>query len=161
MGVGKSTVGRLLAARLGFSFLDTDHRIEALAGANIPWIFDVEGEEGFRQRETAVLEELAQVTGHVIATGGGIVTQARNIPLLKQLGPVFFLTASVEHLAQRTRRDNKRPLLQVANPKARIQELVTQREPLYRSVADYIVPTDSKGTKFVVNHILETYAALP
>jgi len=155
MGAGKSTVGRLLSNRLGFSFVDTDSLVEERAGANIPWIFDVEGENGFRQRETGVLEELAELNSYVIATGGGIVTKEGNIALLKQLGTVFFLTASVEHLVQRTARDKKRPLLQVENPRAKIVELVLKREPLYRQAADYVIATDTRGTKNVVAQILE------
>lgn len=158
MGVGKSTVGRLLSSRLGFSFVDTDNLVEERSGANIPWIFDVEGEAGFRLRETGVLEELKQLDEHVIATGGGIVTQPRNLELLKQLGTVFFLTASIDQLVMRTGRDKKRPLLQVENPRKKIQELVAAREPLYRQAADYVVTTDSRGTKNVVAQILDIVA---
>ena len=154
MGGGKSTVGRLLSNRLGFTFLDTDSLVEERSGANIPWIFDVEGESGFRQRETSVLEELKSVQRHIIATGGGIVTQPQNIPLLKDLGTVFFLTASIDQLVLRTARDKKRPLLQVDNPRKKIQELVALREPLYRQAADYVVTTDTRGTKNVVAQIL-------
>jgi shikimate kinase len=155
MGVGKSTVGRLLSARLGFQFLDTDALIEERCGANIPWIFDVEGESGFRARESQALVELQERKSAVIATGGGIVVTPQNIPLLKALGKVFFLTASVDQLVSRTSRDKKRPLLQVDNPRKRIEELVSTRDPLYRSVADHIITTDIKGTKGVVGQILE------
>lgn len=155
MGVGKSTVGRLLSARLGFQFLDTDALIEERCGANIPWIFDVEGEAGFRLRESQALIELQERKSAVIATGGGIVVTPQNIPLLKALGTVFFLTASVDQLVARTSRDKKRPLLQVDNPRKRIEELITLRDPLYRSVADYVITTDIKGTKGVVGQIME------
>ncbi|RZA08330.1 MAG: shikimate kinase [Moraxellaceae bacterium] len=155
MGVGKSTVGRLLSARLGFQFLDTDALIEERCGANIPWIFDVEGEAGFRVRESQALLELQERKSAVIATGGGIVVTPQNIPLLKSLGTVFFLTASVDQLVARTSRDKKRPLLQVDNPRKRIEELIALRDPLYRSVADYVITTDIKGTKGVVGQIME------
>jgi shikimate kinase len=155
MGVGKSTVGRLLSTRLGFSFVDTDALIEERSGANIPWIFDVEGEAGFRARETLALEELMGRTQCIIATGGGIITTQKNLALLKQIGTVIYLTASIDQLVMRTGRDKKRPLLQVENPRKRIQELVAAREPLYRAVADHVVTTDAKGTKGVVAQILD------
>ena len=154
MGVGKSTVGRLLASRLGFGFVDTDAVIEERTGADIPWIFDVEGEQGFRGRETAVLQDLlADSAAMVIATGGGIVTQPENHPLLKALGHVVFLQASVAQLAARTSRDKKRPLLQVADPEAKIRELIAARTPLYEAVADECITTDARGAKGVVQQI--------
>lgn len=155
MGVGKSTVGRLLSSRLGFQFVDTDAFIEERCGANIPWIFDVEGESGFRLREHQALLDLQERTSTVIATGGGIVVTSQNIPLLKALGIVFFLTASVDQLVSRTSRDKKRPLLQVDNPRKRIEELFSAREPLYRAAADHVITTDVRGTKGVVSQILE------
>lgn len=154
MGSGKSTVGRLLASRLGFSFVDTDSVIEERTGADIPWIFDVEGEAGFRLRETAVLRDLLADRGSmVIATGGGIVTSEENIGLLKQLGTVFFLKASIDQLASRTGKDKKRPLLQVDDPKAKIEELLTHRMPLYNAVSDIEIVTDARGAKGVVQQI--------
>jgi shikimate kinase len=155
MGVGKSTVGRLLSARLGFDFLDTDVLIEERCGANIPWIFDVEGEVGFRLRESQALAELQDRKSLVVATGGGIVVTPKNLPLLKALGKVFFLTASIDQLVTRTSRDKKRPLLQVENPRRRIEELIAARDPLYRSVADHVITTDIKGTRGVVGQIME------
>lgn len=154
MGVGKSTVGRLLASRLGFSFVDTDSVIEDRTGADIPWIFDVEGEAGFRLRESAVLKDLLNdQASMVIATGGGIVTQPENIPLLHSLGHVFFLNASIDQLAERTFRDKKRPLLQVEDPKARIQEILEARLPLYKAAAHHSITTDVRGAKGVVQQI--------
>lgn len=154
MGAGKSTVGRLLASRLGLGFVDTDSVIEERTGADIPWIFDVEGEDGFRQRETNVLNDLlSENTPLVIATGGGIVTRPENLPLLQSLGTVFFLKASIEQLVARTSKDKKRPLLQVADPKAKIKELVAQRTPLYEEAAHATIVTDSRGAKGVVQQI--------
>lgn len=154
MGVGKSTVGRLLSSRLDFVFIDTDTFIEERCGANIPWIFDVEGESGFRQREYQALVDLQGRGSTIVATGGGIVVTPQNLPLLKQLGTVFYLTASVDQLVSRTSRDKKRPLLQVENPRKRIEELIAVRDPLYRSVADHVITTDARGTKGVVSQIL-------
>lgn len=153
MGAGKSTVGRLVAARLGCTFVDTDHLIEARSGADIPWIFDVEGEDGFRRRETQVLESLQGVDRHVIATGGGIVVRPENHALLNQLGRVFYLTASIEQLFSRTRKDKKRPLLQVANPRKQIELIFNTRDPIYRQVADVVLNTDGRSSKWVAQQI--------
>ena len=155
MGAGKSTIGRLLAAKLGYKFLDTDHLIEDRTGADIPWIFDVEGEEGFRQRESAVLSEVIQLGNVVIATGGGIVLKDRNREALKIAGHVIYLTASIQQLTQRTQKDKKRPLLQVDDPKKKIIQLFEQRDPLYRSVATDILITDGYNPKTVVQKIVE------
>jgi Shikimate kinase len=154
MGAGKSTVGRYLASRLSYTFVDTDHLIEERAGADIPWIFDVEGEPGFRARETATLDSLLGVERHVIATGGGIVIRPENHDKLKALGKVIYLTASADQLLSRTAKDKKRPLLQVADPRSRIEELLQQRDPLYRQLADHVLQTDGRSSKWVVQHIL-------
>ncbi len=156
MGAGKSTIGRQLASKLHFEFLDTDHVIEQRSGADIPWIFDVEGEQGFRDRETAVLRDVIAQPDCVIATGGGIVLREENRALLKQMGKVFYLCASVDQLVKRTHKDKKRPLLQVDNPKKKIQELVEHRDPIYREVADSVIVTDGCTTKSVVQKILDS-----
>lgn len=154
MGAGKSTIGKMLSSRLGYTFFDTDHIIEDKTGADIPWIFDVEGESGFRDRESAVLEEVLQESNAVIATGGGIIVREKNVKLLQNFSPVFYLSATVDQLVERTHKDKKRPLLQVDDPKSKIQELYTARDPLYRKVADHIVMTDSRGPKHVVQTIM-------
>lgn len=157
MGAGKSTIGRMLASKLGFDFLDTDHVIEQRTGANIPWIFDVEGEVGFRDREQAVLAEVSLLRDTVIATGGGIVERECNRILLQSLGNVVYLTASIEQLVARTSKDKKRPLLQVADPKAKIVELLERRDPLYRSVASMILVSDGLSPKTVAQKIADAY----
>jgi len=155
MGAGKSTIGRLLATELDLNFEDSDRVIESRTGADIPWIFDVEGEQGFRDRETAVLKELAAERDMVLATGGGIVLRAENRRCLQSAGPVFYLTASVEQLVERTSKDKKRPLLQVPNPEQKIIELIEQRDPLYREVADFVIDTNRRSPKSVVQEIVE------
>lgn len=153
MGAGKSTIGKLLASRLGWTFLDSDNLIEERTGADIPWIFDVEGEEGFRERESAVLIDALQETDTVIATGGGIVLRESNRALLKSSPFVIYLTASIEQLVERTCKDKKRPLLQVPDPKAKIIDLFNRRDPLYREVSTHIIKTDGRSPKSVVIEI--------
>lgn len=153
MGAGKSTIGRLLASELSFNFRDSDRVIEERTGADIPWIFDMEGEEGFRERETAVLQELAGETSSVVATGGGIVLREKNRSLMKSAGFVCYLTASIDQLVERTARDKKRPLLQVENPRQKIIDLLALRDPLYQDAADFIVNTDRRSPKAVAQEI--------
>ena len=142
MGAGKSTIGKLLAAQLQLPFADSDKVLEERTGADIPWIFDVEGEAGFRRRESEVLRDLCAGPTQVVATGGGIVLLEENRQLLSQQGQVVYLQASVEQLLERTSKNSNRPLLQVAYPRARIVELVEERDPLYRQVADIVCDTD-------------------
>jgi shikimate kinase len=153
MGAGKSTIGRVLAAELHLNFRDSDRVIEERTGANIPWIFDMEGEEGFRDRETTVLAELAKEQDIVIATGGGIVLREANREIMKASGYVCYLTASIDHLVERTARDKKRPLLQVENPRQKIIELLEMRDPLYRDAADFVINTDRRSPKLVAQEI--------
>ncbi|MBB6519798.1 shikimate kinase AroK [Pseudoteredinibacter isoporae] len=159
MGVGKSTIGRLLATSLRRDFYDTDKLIEDRAGADISWIFDIEGEEGFRQRESNTLSELCQQDDLVIATGGGIIVREDNRKLLNKYGRVVYLTASISQLVRRTDKDKKRPLLQVDDPKQKIIELLESRDPLYREVADLIVETDGKTPKQVAESLAEQLQA--
>lgn len=153
MGAGKSTIGRLLASELNLSFRDSDRVIEERTGADIPWIFDMEGEEGFRERETAVLTELSTETSVVIATGGGIILREQNRTIMKSSGFVCYLTASIEQLVERTSRDKKRPLLQVENPRQKIIDLLSLRDPLYRAAADFVINTDRRSPKAVAQEI--------
>ncbi len=153
MGAGKSTIGRLLARQLSLPFKDSDAEIEARCGADIPWIFDVEGEDGFRQRETAVLESLINESSLILATGGGIVLKEENRALISKADIVIYLVADIDQLVKRTEKDKKRPLLQVANPEQKIRELIEQRDALYREVATRIVMTDSRSPKVLAKQI--------
>lgn len=160
MGVGKSTIGRMLASELGLPFFDTDRVIEERTGADIPWIFDMEGEEGFRQRETNVLADICDMPPAVVATGGGIVTREKNLELMRRHGTVCYLRASLEQLVERTARDKKRPLLQVDNPREKIAQILTEREPSYQSLASVVVNTDRHGPKAAVLAILDELTRL-
>ncbi len=154
MGVGKSTIGRVLSQMVGREFKDTDQVVEEKTGADIPWIFDVEGEEGFRDRESSALSELLNEQGLVLATGGGIVMREQNRKLLSTQARVVYLTASVTQLLKRTRRDRKRPLLQVDDPKAKIESLINLRHPLYESVSHTQVSTENRTPKSVAEEII-------
>lgn len=136
MGVGKTTIGRQLATALGRDFIDLDHAIEARCGVRIATIFDIEGEAGFRRRETALLDEYTRVPGLVLATGGGAVLAEENRRMLSERGCVIYLRAGVDELYRRVARDRNRPLLRTEDPRQRIADLLAQREPLYDSVAD-------------------------
>ena len=153
MGAGKTTVGRQLAQRLQYEFFDSDHEVEQRCGADIPWIFDVEGEAGFRKRESLMIDELTQRRHIVLATGGGAVLSAQNREALRSRGFVVYLRASVERLYQRTARDRNRPLLQTADPRAKLELLLREREPLYREIADLTVNTDRGSINRVVGQI--------
>ena len=138
-GAGKTTIGRQLARRLQRRFVDADHEIESRTGVRIPVIFDIEGEQGFRDREAKVIAELAADTNLVVATGGGAVLRPANRDAMKQSGLVIYLQAAPRLLFERTRLDPNRPLLQVADPMQKIDELFVQRDPLYREVADIVI----------------------
>ncbi|WP_339080303.1 shikimate kinase AroK [Pseudomonas sp. TMP9] len=160
MGAGKSTIGRLLAKELRLPFKDSDKEIEQRTGADIPWIFDVEGEQGFREREQAVIEELCDVNGMVLATGGGAVMRSENRLALRRGGQVVYLHASVEQQVDRTSRDRNRPLLRSADPAKVLAELFAVRDPLYREIADVVIETDERPPRLVVQEILERLEAL-
>lgn len=154
MGAGKSTIGRQLARELGYDFLDSDRMIEERCGADIPWIFDVEGEDGFRQRESAILKELSEVEGSVLATGGGAVMKEENHDWLKRDAMVVYLKASLDQQVERTRKDRNRPLLQNDDPEGVLRRLFAIRDPIYTRLADIIMPTDRKGPRLVVRQII-------
>jgi len=149
MGSGKSTVGRQLARRLGYRFLDSDADIEARTGVDIAFIFEKEGESGFRIREREVIDRLTQLPGIVLGTGGGAVVLAENRERLAARGLVIYLETSVEQQLARTRRSKRRPLLDTEDPRGRLTELMQEREPLYRSIAAITVLTNGRKSASV------------
>ncbi len=153
MGVGKTTIGKLVARKLGREFVDLDEELERRAGAAIAWIFDVEGEEGFRKREAELLREYSERTDMVVSTGGGIVLNATNRHILAATGLVIHLDASVEQLHERTLKDRKRPLLQVADRRGAIAELKAARDPLYREVADLHCDVGRRSSRRVADSL--------
>jgi len=155
MGAGKSTVGKQLAKALGRDFYDSDKEIEKRTGVSISWIFEMEGEEGFRIREQKVIDELTSLKDIVLATGGGAVLAEENRRLLRSRGHVVYLSASVEQLLRRTAKDKSRPLLQTENPKQRVKELIAQRDPLYHDVADIELRTGEQSIQHVVSGLIK------
>lgn len=153
MGAGKSTVGRQLAESLSHEFKDSDHEIQRRTGVDIPTIFEYEGEEGFRNRERQVIDELSRQDGIVLATGGGAILRADNRQDLAARGVVIYLHCSPEQQYARTSRDRNRPLLQTEDPLERLRNLMAERDPLYRQVADMVVSTEKRGTASVVKEI--------
>ena len=153
MGAGKTTVGKLLAKSLDKTFYDSDHEIERRTGVNIPLIFELEGETGFRKREVQAIAELANLQDVVLATGGGAVLLPENRQMLASHGRVIYLRASVDELCHRTRGDRNRPLLQNGNPRDRLQALYTQRDPLYLEIADMIVDTGGQPVSAILHQI--------
>jgi 3-dehydroquinate synthase len=160
MGAGKTTIGRILARKLGMRFIDSDHEIEARTGASIPWIFEIEGEQSFRKREAEVIRELTAQQGIVLATGGGAVLSEESRRHLKARGTVIYLRANVNSIISRTSHDKNRPLLQTADPRRRLEELAEQREPLYQEVADMVIDTGRPNVQSMVQTILTQLASL-
>lgn len=155
MGSGKTTVGKLLAKQLKKNFVDCDEEIQRRTGVTIPHIFDVEGEAGFRQRETAALEELVQRHDIVLATGGGAPLSQQNRELLSRNGIVVYLKSNVQDLWHRTRYDHNRPLLQTADPRATLQDLFEKRDPLYNSIADIVIHTGKQNVQILLSKLQE------
>jgi len=155
MGAGKTTVGKMLARQLGKTFIDCDEEIQKRTGVKISHIFDVEGEEGFRQRESTVIRDLTKLDNIVLATGGGAVLKPDNRDLLKQNGVVIYLKSGINDLWQRTRNDHNRPLLQTTNPRAKLQELFEQRDSLYAGVADHIVHTGKQSVQILIARLVK------
>ncbi|RLA01249.1 MAG: shikimate kinase AroK [Gammaproteobacteria bacterium] len=156
MGAGKSSIGKQLAQQLKMEFYDTDQVIEERTGADIDWIFDLEGEQGFRTREEGMIEELTQMQGIVLATGGGAVISPKNRTLLAARGTVIYLETSIEQQLERTRRDKKRPLLQTNDePRKVFEDLRDTRNPLYDEISDYTFSTDGSTVKAVARFILD------
>ena len=155
MGAGKSTIGRQLSKQLKMAFHDSDHEIEQRTGVDIPLIFELEGEAGFRRRETAVIDELTRLPDIILATGGGAILDPVNRQHLGSRGRVIYLHASVDQQLKRTGKDRNRPLLQTDDPRATLEELMAVRDPLYREIADLVVDTDGKRVRDVVRQIIQ------
>ena len=155
MGAGKSAVGRQLARMLHLDFVDSDEEIEARTGVDIPFIFEKEGEPGFRKREVAVIDELTQRDGVVLATGGGAIMDPDSRSRLGARGYVVYLYTSVDQQHQRTQRGRERPLLENRDPREALEELMALRDPLYREIADLVVDTDGRRVQTVAKEIRE------
>ncbi len=154
MGAGKSTIGRQLARKLGLTFYDSDKVVEDRTGVSIPTIFNIEGEQGFRDREEQVIADLTAMPNVLIATGGGSVLRDINRQHLKDGGIVIYLKASADQLYQRIKNDKNRPLMQTENPLQTLRELLQVREPLYFDVADLIIPTGKQKVSVILREIL-------
>ena len=161
MGAGKTTIGRALSRRLGLEFADTDRVLVERTGVTVATIFEIEGEEGFRRRESAVLAELAAGEGRVIATGGGAVIAPENRALMRSSGTVVYLRARLESLWQRMRNDTSRPLLATADPRATLARLLEEREPLYREAAHIVVDTGTQSAAALVNRVVAALGQSP
>ena len=155
MGAGKTTIGRALAKRLDLGFVDSDRVVEERTGVSIPTVFEIEGEEGFRKRESQVIADLALVSGLVVATGGGAVLRPENRSNMRANGFVVYLNVPPHLLWERTRHDKNRPLLKVANPLNRLRELFVERDPYYREVADLIVDGSRMKTQGILQLLVK------
>jgi shikimate kinase len=154
MGAGKSSVGKYLAKQLGMIFFDSDEEIEKRTGVELGWIFDKEGEDGFRRREAAVIKDIAKLCNIILATGGGTVAVEENRSILAERGTIVYLEVSLEHQHPRVVNDIRRPLLQVKNREEVLVKLQEEREPLYDALADFRVPTDNRTVRAVADDIL-------
>lgn len=161
MGAGKTTIGKSLASYLNKNFIDSDHEIERRTGVNIPVIFEIEGEAGFRKREAEMLRELLKIDNMVLATGGGIILNKENRELLKQSGTVVYLRAAVNDLWHRTRFDKNRPLLQTLDLEAKLVELYDQRDPIYREIAHIVVESGKQSVHQMVKLLAQQLAYPP
>ena len=155
MGAGKSAVGRQLARMLHLNFMDSDDEIESRTGVDISFIFEKEGEEGFRKREAKVIDDLSKIEGLVLATGGGAVVDPQNRSNLGARGFVIYLYTTVEQQLVRTQKGRDRPMLENGDRKQILEDLMTERDEMYREIADLIVETDGRKVKAVANEILE------
>ncbi|KAA3625854.1 MAG: shikimate kinase [Proteobacteria bacterium] len=156
MGVGKTTVGKALARILSMSFVDCDVELEQRTGVSVTTIFEIEGEEGFRRRESELLKEIVERKGYVVATGGGVIMCEENRAAIRSSGLVIYLTAPVNKLLKRTRNNRNRPLLQTTNPEKTLNDLMVVRDPLYRSVADLVIRVDDRSPQSLAHRIHET-----
>lgn len=155
MGAGKTTIGRYLSAHMGIQFIDSDHLIQERTGVDIPTIFEIEGEAGFRRREQLIIDELTQSDNLILATGGGAILDPINRKHMSARGTVIYLECSAEQQYDRTKKDKNRPLLQTDNPLEKLQDLLKIRAPLYQDTADIIISTENKTTTTVAKEIIQ------
>ena len=155
MGSGKSTVGKIISDELFLDFFDTDDEIEIRTGASIDWIFDLEGESGFRKRESEMLDEMVKKNSIVLSTGGGIVLESSNRELLSSRGTVFYLSTPISVQVERTAKDKDRPLLKNGDPEKILSKLHDEREEFYKSVSDHIIETEDKSSQEVASEIIK------
>ena len=154
MGSGKSTVGKIISDELFLNFFDTDDEIESRTGASIDWIFDLEGEEGFRKRESSILEEMVKQNSIVLSTGGGIILSGSNREMLSSRGTVFYLSTPISVQIERTSKDKDRPLLKNGDPEEILTRLQKERKGLYESVSDHVIETENKSSQEVAAEII-------
>ena len=154
MGSGKSTVGKIISDELFLNFFDTDDEIESRTGASIDWIFDLEGEEGFRIRESSILEEMVKQNSIVLSTGGGIILSDSNREMLSSRGTVFYLSTPISVQIERTSKDKDRPLLKNGDPEEILTRLQKERNDLYESVSDHVIETENKSSQEVASEII-------
>ena len=154
MGSGKSTVGKIISDELFLNFFDTDDEIESRTGASIDWIFDLEGEEGFRKRESSILEEMVKQNSIVLSTGGGIILSDSNREMLSSRGTVFYLSTPISVQIERTSKDKDRPLLKNGDPEEILTRLQKERKDLYKSVSDHVIETENKSSQEVASEII-------
>ena len=155
MGAGKTTIGKSLANHLDKTFIDSDHEIQKRTGVKIPIIFEIEGEAGFRKRETDMLRELLKIDNIVLATGGGIIINEENRKLIKEKGTIIYLRATVNDLLHRTRHDKNRPLLQTTDPQAKLTDLYDQRDPIYCEAAHIVVESGNLSVHQMVKYLTQ------
>lgn len=155
MGSGKTTIGKHLAQRLDWVFYDSDQEVVKRTGVPISTIFELEGEASFREREHAVIRDLSLLNRCIIATGGGAILRPENRQLLQKSGTIVYLSTSVDCILKRTAHDTSRPLLQVDNPRERLEALFQERDPIYRSLADHVIETHSQAIPIIVNQLIE------
>ena len=155
MGSGKSTVGKIISDALFLNFFDTDDEIEARTGASIDWIFDLEGEDGFRKRESEMLEEMVKKNSIVLSTGGGIILSKLNRELLSSRGTVFYLSTPISTQVERTSKDKDRPLLKNGDPGEILTKLHNERKDFYKAVSDHVIDTENKSSQEVASEIIK------
>jgi shikimate kinase len=160
MGAGKTTIGKMLAKSLSIPFIDSDKEIEQRTGVTIPMIFEYEGEAGFRKRESDVLGVLTEKSPIVLATGGGAVILPENQQMLKSRGFIVYLQCSVDRQLERTHKDTNRPLLKTPDPRAKLEELYKMRDPIYRSLADYVIDTGVYSSRSAARQIVRVFNRL-